>query len=250
MKCEYCGNNLQIEDKVCPFCGKPNPFAKQHQREMARFSKKFEETRSDVLEQSARFNRRTVRITILAVLVALCAVLAFLCAKGDDIRYARQEKAIEKDAAKHSAALDKLIEAKDYSGLYHYLTDNRYSYSDGLRQYDAVYSASMYYKHFYEYVMILNAKAKDATKYTYYTEEGLLEDITKYVLRIRESLEENPYHPEMHTPEKVAYIESICDTVRAMLRGYLHLTEEEAAQIFDLSSARLNLMLEEAYERE
>ena len=34
MKCEHCGYNLQLEDRFCPYCGKPNPFAAQHQREM------------------------------------------------------------------------------------------------------------------------------------------------------------------------------------------------------------------------
>ncbi len=249
MKCEYCGNNLQIEDKVCPFCGKPNPFAKQHQKEMDRFSKKFEKTRADVLEQSARFNRRTVRITILAILVALCAVFAFLCVRADDIRYARQEKAVENNARSISAKIEDFMKEGDCSGLYRYLSVNRYSYSDALQEYDAVYSVAMYYDRFYENLMILNAKSRDSARYTYYKETELLENITNAIRRIRENMEENKYHPEMHTEDKMAFMEGACEKVQAMLRGYLHLTEEEAAQIFTLTPARLNVMLEEAYAR-
>ena len=157
MKCEYCGNNLQIEDQVCPFCGKPNPFARQHQKEMAKFSRKFEKTRADVLEESARFNKKTVRITILAVLVALAAVFAFLCAKADDIRYDRQEREIERNAAAISRSIDAMMEARDYCGLYRYVSVNRYSYTDALRDYDAVISVSMYYDRFYEQLMIRKA---------------------------------------------------------------------------------------------
>ena len=249
MKCEYCGNNLQIEDQVCPFCGKPNPFARQHQKEMAKFSRRFEKTRADVLEDSARFNKKTVRITILAVLVALAAVFAFLCAKADDIRYDRQEREIERNAAAISRSIDAMMEARDYCGLYRYVSVNRYSYTDALRDYDAVISVSMYYDRFYEQLMMLNAKRQDPDNYKYYTVEELLENITSAIRRIHESMQENKYHPEMHSVEKMAYMESACDTVKAMLQGYLNLTGDEAAQIFELSSARLNVMLEEAYGR-
>ena len=249
MKCEYCGNNLQIEDKVCPFCGKPNPFAKQHQKEMDRFSRKFEKTRADVLEQSARFNRKTVRITILAVLVALCAVLAFLCARADDIRYDRQERAVERKAPQIRAAVDEMMEAGDPCGLYRYVSVNHYSYTDALREYDAVISVSMYYDHFYEYLMTLNAKKQDPSRYKYSTEEDLLENLSNSIHRIHENMQENKYHPEMHSAEKMAFMEGVCDNVKVMLRGYLHLTEEEAEQVFTLSAARLNVMLEEAYGR-
>ena len=249
MKCEYCGNNLQIEDRVCPFCGKPNPFAKQHQKEMDRFSRKFEKTRADVLKESARFNRKTVRITILSVLVALCAVFALLCARADDIRYDRQEKAIEQDAPQIRKTIDEMMEAGDPCMLYRYVSVNRYSYSDALREYDAVISVSLYYDRFYENLMMLNAKKQDPSRYTYTTAAELLEGIAASVRRIHESMQENKYHPEMHSAEKKAYMERVCDTVRVMLTGYLHLTDEEAGQIFELSEARLNVMLEEAYER-
>ena len=85
MKCQHCGNNLNIEDRFCPYCGQPNPFAVKHQEEMDRYEKDYQETKEDVLEQSSRFNRHTVRITIIAVLVALIAVTCFLLAKADDI---------------------------------------------------------------------------------------------------------------------------------------------------------------------
>ena len=98
MKCEHCGYNLQIEDSFCPYCGQPNPFAVRHQREMQHFSREFQKTKQDVLEKSSRFNRRTVRITITAVLIAACAVMAFLCAAADDIRYMQNEKKIEAGA--------------------------------------------------------------------------------------------------------------------------------------------------------
>ena len=46
MKCKYCGNNLNIEDKFCPYCGRPNPFAQKHQEEMERYEKDYSETKN------------------------------------------------------------------------------------------------------------------------------------------------------------------------------------------------------------
>ncbi|MGN0156099.1 MAG: hypothetical protein ACI39N_02540, partial [Lachnospiraceae bacterium] len=71
MKCKYCGANLAIEDEKCPFCGKPNPFMTKHRSEMKRFTKEFEKTKSEVIEKSNRFNSWTIRVTVIAVLVAL-----------------------------------------------------------------------------------------------------------------------------------------------------------------------------------
>ena len=84
MKCQHCGNNLNIEEIFCPYCGQPNPFAVKHQEAMRRFEKDYERTKKDVLEQSTRFNRHTVRITILAVLLALIAATA-LSSTGSSI---------------------------------------------------------------------------------------------------------------------------------------------------------------------
>ena len=109
MKCQHCGNNLNIEDKYCPYCGQPNPFAVKHQEEMERFEKDYQETKEDVLEQSSRFNRHTVRITIIAVMVALIALTCFLLAKADDIRWWQMEKAIEAEAPAHREAIQQLM---------------------------------------------------------------------------------------------------------------------------------------------
>ena len=251
MKCEHCGYNLQIEDRYCPYCGQPNPFARQHQKEMDRFSKQFEETRDDVLEQASRFNRRTVRITILAVLTALCAVMAFLCVRADDIRWMREERAVERNADTHRAVIEEKMREKDFSGLYHYMSDNRLSYADVLREYDAVYMTSYYYRYFLEDLSMLTARRNGSAQYTYYTESGLLEELSRMLSGLYSYVNEEPssWNEEQYTPEKTAYMQAVCDEVAVLSVRYLNLTPEEASGMQTLSSARLTILLEEAYER-
>ena len=248
MKCKYCGNNLQMEDKVCPFCGRTNPFAKQHQKEMERFSKKFEATRKNVLQESARFNRKTVRITILSVLVALCAVFAVLCVNADDIRYYRQDKAIERNADEYRAGIIERMEARDYIGLYCYMRENDLDYADPLQEYGRVYAASSYYSDVLADVMVLHARAHGSELNGYRTSQELLEAVAKNIHNINDVMDDS-YNPEYLAGDKGAYLEDMQEEIRLLFRSCLHLTEEEAEQIFTLSQARLTILLEEAYAR-
>jgi len=248
VKCEHCGYNLQIEDSFCPYCGQPNPFAVRHQKEMQHFSREFQKTKQDVLEKSSRFNRRTVRITITAVLIAACAVMAFLCAAADDIRYMQNEKKIEAEAQHHKAEINTLMEERDYAGLYNYMDRNHLSYSQALREYDAVYLTSMQYVRLYENLMILLSKAQDEEVYEYYQKEELIESIAGEIGSISEAMEENDFRPEEFTEEKKEYMEDLRDMTGRLLVRYLHITEEEAEQLPSMSQARRSVLLEDAYE--
>lgn len=249
MKCEHCGYNIQIEDRFCPYCGQPNPFAVQHQREMQRFSNEFLKTKEEVLEQSSRFNRRTVRITILAVLVAACAVMGFLCVRADDIRWMKMEKQAAAEAPKYRKALEDMMNERRYADVYYYMNRNQLSYADAFREYDAVYMSSADYAMFYEDLMTLIAKSHGGEAYAYYSEEELMENIARHITEIYDGMEENEYHPEEYTEEKKAYMSDLADTAVDLLVRYIPLTEEEAEQIPGMTMARLSVLLEDAYEQ-
>ena len=118
MKCEFCGNNLGIEDEVCPSCGKANSFAKKHTKDMKKFKSRYDSTRDEVMENSRRFNKMTVRITTVSVLVTLITISLILLGNNYEIKKLREESRIEKNKAEYTAQLNKLIEERDYSGVY------------------------------------------------------------------------------------------------------------------------------------
>ena len=248
MKCKYCGNNLNIEDKYCPYCGKANPFAKKHQQEMDRFARDYEETKQDVLEESSRFNRKTVRITIIAVLVALIAVAFILVVKADDIRYWQEDRAIETRADEHSANIESLMADRDYTAVYHYMNDNHLTYSRALRKYDAVYDTSFRYNMFYENLMTLQLKKADSEKYRYYTDTELIEDISKNIHSVYEFMTPQEYNKEAYEGECMEYMEDLRDEVEILTAGYFGLTMEEARSMREMNQARINVFLEDHYE--
>jgi hypothetical protein len=250
MKCQHCGNNLNIEDKFCPYCGQPNPYAVKHQEEMERYEKDYQETREEVLEKSSRFNRRTVRITILAVLVALIAVTGFVMAKADDIRWLQLERAVEQQAPMHREAIAELMESEDFLGVYSYMTRNRITYTNSLREFDAVYDTTSRYRSFYENLMTLQEKKKGAENYGYYSETDILADISRNISDIYEYMQPQEYNKEAYEEDKMEYMEALRDHMEAMVSGYFGLTPEEVKGMRSMTESRINVMLEDRYEQE
>ncbi len=250
MKCEHCGNNLNIEDKFCPYCGQPNPYAVKHQEEMERYEKDYQETKEEVLEKSSRFNRHTVRITILAVLVALIAVTGFVMAKADDIRWLQMEKSVEQKAPVHREALTELMDSRDYLGVYSYMTRNRITYTNSLREFDAVCDTTSRYRMLYENLMTLQGKRKGAENYGYYTEAELIEDISRNLYGIYGYMKPQEYNSEAYEGDKMEYMEALRDHVETMISGYFGLTPEETMSMRELTESRINVLLEDSYEEE
>ena len=248
MKCKHCGNNLNIEDKFCPYCGSPNPFAKKHQQEMDRFARDYEETKQDVLEETSRFNRRTVRITVIAVMIALIAVMCLLLAMSDDIRYWREERNIAAHVSEYSEAISGLMEERDYISVYSYMSRNHLTYINDLRKYDAVYDTSMHYRFFYDDMMYLRLKKAIPEKYSYYKDEELIESIAKNIHQIYEYMKPQDYNKDAFSDECVKYMEDLRDEMEVMTAGYFGLSMDDARSMRELSESRINVLLEDNYE--
>ena len=247
MKCQHCGNNLNIEENFCPYCGQPNPFAVKHQEAMRRFEKDYERTKQDVLEESSRFNRHTVRITILAVLVALIAATAILLVKADDIRWWRMEKRVEAQADRHREAIGRLMDDRDYLGVYSYINKNDIRFTDAFREYDTISDSAFQYRQFYTNLMMLQAKKTDADTFRYYSESELLENIAQEIYRINECLEPQSYNEAAYTAEKMAFVQGVRDRMEIMVESYIGLSREEALSTRDMTVARINVLLEDHY---
>lgn len=249
MKCEHCGSNLNIEDKFCPYCGKPNPYAKLHQKEMERFARDYKETKEDVLEQSSRFNKRTVRITILAVLIALIAVFGILTAMADDIRYWQEERNIAANAPKYVGEIEKYMEDRDYTGLYYFFTEKHISYSTPLQEYDAVFSGTQRYRMFYENLILLKDKEAFPETHSYYVDSEIIEDIARDIHGVYEELKPTDYHPENWEGNKMEYLEDMRDSMEIITAGFFGITLEEAQSMRTMTMSRINVMLEDSYEK-
>ena len=70
MKCPHCGGEVGLEEKFCPWCGKPNEQSVQHMEDMARFQASYRAT-----EQSVEKKTKHVVTYFFPIVFALVAVL-------------------------------------------------------------------------------------------------------------------------------------------------------------------------------
>ena len=77
MRCENCGGKISLEATFCEYCGSPNPHAQSHAREMKRFRRDFEKSRSSVHSAVRSYTGLSVHMVIIVLLI-LAIFLLFL----------------------------------------------------------------------------------------------------------------------------------------------------------------------------
>ncbi|MCR5507515.1 MAG: zinc ribbon domain-containing protein [Lachnospiraceae bacterium] len=242
MKCESCGHNLSLEDKICPYCGKENKFAKKHNKDMAKFEKDYNSVKSEVLENSRRFNTLTVRITIIAVLIALTAVMAVCIGNSFDIRYAREQKIISRNSAGFREEIYKFIDERDYCRLYFFYRTNRLEYSDNFMDLYITSTSSTCY------IRLLEGLYDVMSEDSYTTDEEAMEHIASAMERMLEIRDPKSDYErkKYYTNEKAtAFVNDLVTHSETLLRGYFNLSEEDIKEFETMSKARKQVMLEE-----
>ena len=250
MKCGYCGNNLNIEEKFCPYCGKENTFAKEHQESMEHYDADYTATKEDVYEETRRFKTKTIRITILAVMIAVAAGLFILAMSADDLKYSRMQKSIEANSGKYKAEINALMDARDYLAVDEYFDAKHISYSTPMEEYYAVEQASNYYAYYYGNILeLLERNIEDGIINHFRTTNEILTDIGKNIGKINEACKVEKWYEERgcYTPEKMAYMDDLQAQVAVLAQAYLGISEEDAEQLSTMSEARIIVMLEDSY---
>lgn len=245
MKCEFCGNNLGIEDEVCPACGKANSFANKHTKDMKKFKSRYDSTRDEVMENSRRFNKMTVRITTVSVLVTLITISLILLGNNYEIKKLREESRIEKNKAEYTAQLDKLIEERDYSGVYMYSSAKKLSYSDQMDEYRIICEISRSYWNYLEYSDYL------FNENSYMDESEAISRLADLAESIHDYNNPSEWEKEHYYNEKtVSYINDLSDHVDVLIKGYFHISDEDMEHFWELSEARRKLLMEDGYGNE
>ena len=160
------------------------------------------------------------------------------------------ERKIDIEAPMHRAALDEIIADRDYMMLYSYMSRNRITYTRSLREYDAVYDTTSRYRMFYENLMTLQAKKADEERYKYYTDSEIIEDVSKNIFSLYEYMQPQEYNEEAYAKDKMEYMEDLRDHMEAMVSGYFGLSPEEVREMRTMSASRINVLLEDSYEKE
>lgn len=242
MKCQYCGGTLSLEAKHCPHCGRINIHAQQHIRDMRDYQGAFADTQNDVYRVARNHSGITVRAVLISVLLLLIVVLAFANTEMYSIKYDVRERQANLNAKQYREILDGYLEEENYQAFGAFCDAyNIRGYMDEYIQYSTVIDVAREYSHLYRYVMEL-CTTEDDYGYKHNLENigWALENLYVYL-----DEEDNRYGKIVGDKDASQIVQSIQEKAEALLIVYCGLTEEEAAGLKDLSSAKRIVLIEE-----
>ena len=242
---------MGLEDKFCPYCGSQNPFAKQHQKDMQQYQAQFEATRREVEKKANRFAGIAVPLTILGIALVILIASIIFAAKSYDIGEESKAKKIAEGEAGYRKSIEAALDARDYA-----LVDEMYSVNDlyfvtneyhnsTLIDYSMIFRACQYY----------SMADETITKWTIggeqsYSEERFVESckyLAENLLNLYTVQDREWYDESCRTEEKLARISEMQEQMSALLITYGGFTEEEIAEIPDISEQKLARLLEERF---
>lgn len=239
MKCTDCGSHLKIEDAVCPYCGNKNPYFEKHREDMFRFQKDFEETKEQVLKKSSRFAGISVKVSIIAVLIALNLIVIFLTANAWDFMNSSAKRKAEKNADLHRKQLEIYENEKNYMELTHYYEENSLHGSESLNDFDVVYQVCSNYSYIYRHLVELGKKD------SYYTDQRRIEyigDSLEYIYRAM--VPDECDLPECYEGAHQELLEQMKYDLKVLFMTYANISEEDVEKIPEMSQGRRTVTLE------
>lgn len=242
MKCRKCGANLSIDDERCLFCGAENTFAVKHRKEMRHFTKEFHETKAEVMHKSKRLNQWTVKITLIAVLIA--ASLGLLIFNDNIYSFGRflNERKINANLDWYKAQLDTLEENRDYIALACFWEDYDLSDCDNLDEYEMVVRCCSSFRFVYQYTMDI-ATIEETDYYSHEDRAGNAADNVNYVYEY--SKKKEYYDEEQYSRRHQACMNDLVEDMEAFIQTYYGLSDEEIESFSELSDAKRQVLMEE-----
>lgn len=248
MKCEFCAGNISIEDVRCPHCDAENPYYKAHRADMDTFKRQFNETQKNVVENSKRFNRKTLNITVISILVALIAIAFLILINMDQINYKREQDYNNRHASETAAIIGKYEDAHDYLKIAEYYRNHPvYLYKNNpMTEYREVIDVAQNYAYIHSQIMQMifsNGRNRVASDYSSYIGRQLdMMYDDRYGTRYERDKDE-PYYSEKH----LASIDEMIDQTELLFRVYLGFTKEETDELKSMTSAKRSVLLEEKF---
>lgn len=242
MKCKSCGSNLTIDDEVCSFCGTANPFAAKHRQQMRHFTREFNKTKSDVLNTSKHQSKLFVKITLIAVMVAVNMIVWFAIGNFYSIESFFNARKINAHYTEHKAVLDEYEENRQYLALAAYYDRNDLYDSDKFDEYRQVVNTCNYYSSIYRNLIEIVM----GTEYDYMTKEDKVERISEDLEYMYKYSQPNTYSDEeQYAPVHQACMDDLVNDTEALLQAYFEIPEEDIVQFEALSKAKRQIIMEE-----
>ena len=251
MKCQYCGSNLGIEDKVCPYCGKINESAAFHQAEMEEVRDEYEKTKDEVKVKSKTAGRKG-RLIVIAVMVTIILFLRISISINSDVEMRERKKnaKIAKEVAKYEDDIDSTLEEleknRDYLGLSNFMLNYRLRSEAKYSDYSRVFTAVIDYNAIYDDILNIldgfDGYEEKTDKDRCYDIAIYVSDWNKYVGG--EFWNDSATSP-MHSGEHGAFIADAKKDTQDLVQVYFELTDEQASSMWNMDRDTLGEMLYE-----
>lgn len=251
MKCPNCGKHIGIEVPKCPACGHTNPLAKKHNENIKKYDKRFKKTQDNVLTSAQKTEGVGIRGGIFAILVAVIVILAFvwgfvIAASEGETDEDRERDAL-KNKTKYSAQMRDFLEEGDYITFESFLLQHNIPLnSEPYKEFQRLeYVANRYYTcvQLWEKIILRS----DDPDYWDSSET----DISNLCMYLDSFMEVYEYNVKVEKNEDIAaYIEDMNSDIRAMLRRYLQMTDDEVDEFLGYSQAKKAVAMEEILLRE
>lgn len=249
MKCTNCGKKIGIEDRVCPYCQCENKLAAQHEKNMGQYDKSFGKTQGEVEGSAKKMEGLGIRAIILAVLVI--GILVMSIASANNYADPDTDKIIEEDSKKHSAEyaaqLDRYLEQGDYLEFEAFVHSHNVSFWEA--DYEKFRSVNYCASYYYECIRHAESVFLRSTDPDYWDSTDL--NVSHFCMYLHEFQE--TYAVQRESEKKEAYISCMDDmyeNLKALLRTYLKMDDEEVDSFLDLSEAKMAVRMEEVVKDE
>ncbi len=237
MKCEKCGANLDLETPFCPYCGAKNKSGIKHREDMRRYDRDYKATKEEVITNSRRFNIRNLKITMVALTVAAVLATILICVFNERLAREAYYERCGKKTETYVDEIKRLLNDGEHIELYDLIQseDLRIYRVRELDDYSIACSAAGSYARLFVNVMSVLTPLDNPGGYLVTSMASEANYIIKYV------------NQGSNNPEVQAYFEKLLADTKLLFTSILGVPEDEVSELETLSQAKVNLIIEEAY---
>lgn len=243
MKCKYCGGEVGLEEKFCPYCGKPNEQAQLHHQNMAHYRRRFAQTEAEVVGSARKYSQIIPRIVAILLLLIAAVVMFALSQNAYFFSEEMRRLAAERHPDSIIAQLDGYLENREYlsfSSCFEY--NNLRTYGTPFADYSDVEYCADNYSYFVLRLekLFLNDKSDNWRKYS-------ADDDIRRLCECLDDFEE-AYGRSLRSeqlPLHRSAMDDMRENIRDMMRVYLGIEDEEWEAFLALSANRKAARIEE-----
>ena len=146
MKCKHCGGEVGLEQRFCPYCGKPNEEAMKHVEEMEKIQSSYKKTEEKVVASTNKYVGLTVRLAVLLLLVIGTVITSVIKENAYSFPSDNRRKEALRNSKQHSEILRQYLQDGDYIGFEEYLGyHNIPAYLDQYAEFDEIENCTACY---------------------------------------------------------------------------------------------------------